>query len=182
MSGRPGLTAGPVVMGVRTVTDCGFKRVRLDNDQENHIWWTTGADQAALDVAIELGIPYGGWVPKGRLTGKGPLPEWYHLKEMPSASYPQRTEKNVIESHRSLIITHGKPMGGSALTKNFAKKYNRPWFPADMNIFSFEDAAKFVKSWIEQHWIEVLHVAGPRASTDQSIYQTTKDLLMTVLR
>jgi hypothetical protein len=58
-------------------------------------------------------------------------------------------------------------MGGSALTKNFAKKYNRPWFPADMNIFSFEDAAKFVKSWIEQHWIEVLHVAGPRASKDQ---------------
>jgi hypothetical protein len=45
----------------------------------------TGADQAALDVAIELGIPYGGWVPKGRLTGRGPLPEWYHLKEMPSA-------------------------------------------------------------------------------------------------
>jgi hypothetical protein len=28
----------------------------------------TGADQAGLDVAIELGIPHGGWIPKGRKT------------------------------------------------------------------------------------------------------------------
>jgi hypothetical protein len=28
----------------------------------------TGADQAALDVAVELGIPYRGWLPKGRKT------------------------------------------------------------------------------------------------------------------
>ena len=34
----------------------------------------TGADQAALDAAIELTIPYGGWLPKGRKTEDGPLP------------------------------------------------------------------------------------------------------------
>jgi len=28
----------------------------------------TGADQAALDVAIEFDIPHGGWIPKGRKT------------------------------------------------------------------------------------------------------------------
>ena len=28
----------------------------------------TGADRAALDVAIKLGIPHVGWVPKGRLA------------------------------------------------------------------------------------------------------------------
>jgi Circularly permutated YpsA SLOG family len=33
----------------------------------------TGADQAALDAAIELGFPHGGWVPKGRKTESGPL-------------------------------------------------------------------------------------------------------------
>jgi len=31
----------------------------------------TGADQAALDAAIKLGIPHGGWIPKGRLTEDG---------------------------------------------------------------------------------------------------------------
>jgi hypothetical protein len=34
----------------------------------------TGADQAALDVAIESGIPHGGWIPKGRKTENGVLP------------------------------------------------------------------------------------------------------------
>jgi len=28
----------------------------------------TDADRAALDFAIEHGIPHGGWCPKGRLT------------------------------------------------------------------------------------------------------------------
>jgi hypothetical protein len=28
----------------------------------------TGADRAALDLAIERGIPHGGWCPKGRLA------------------------------------------------------------------------------------------------------------------
>jgi predicted Rossmann fold nucleotide-binding protein DprA/Smf involved in DNA uptake len=28
-----------------------------------------GADRAALDMAIELGIPHKGWVSKGRKTG-----------------------------------------------------------------------------------------------------------------
>jgi len=31
----------------------------------------TGADSAALDVAIEFNIPHGGWIPKGRKTEDG---------------------------------------------------------------------------------------------------------------
>ena len=42
----------------------------------------TGAGQAALDVALKFDIPYGGWIPKGRKTEKGPLPEKYLLKEV----------------------------------------------------------------------------------------------------
>lgn len=38
----------------------------------------TGADQAALDVAIKLGIPHGGWIPKGRKTEDGPLTDRLH--------------------------------------------------------------------------------------------------------
>jgi ribosomal protein L33 len=40
----------------------------------------TGADQAALDVAINLGIPHGGWIPKGRKTEKGTLLNTYCRK------------------------------------------------------------------------------------------------------
>ena len=68
----------------------------------------TGADQAALDVAIESGIPHGGWIPKGRKTENGRLPDKYQLKEMATSSYPKRTEQNIIDSHGTLIISNGK--------------------------------------------------------------------------
>lgn len=50
----------------------------------------TGADRAALDVAIRKGFPHGGWCPKGRKAEDGPLGEQYQLTETPSASYLQR--------------------------------------------------------------------------------------------
>jgi hypothetical protein len=76
----------------------------------------TGADQAALDAAIKWDIPHGGWVPKGRRTESGPLSNRYQLKEMPTDSYPSRTEQNVIDSDGTLIITHGELTGGSEYT------------------------------------------------------------------
>ena len=71
----------------------------------------TGADQAALDVAIKLNIPHGGWIPKGRKTEEGPLSDQYQLQEMPTASYPKRTEQNIIDSDATLIFSHGKLTG-----------------------------------------------------------------------
>ena len=70
----------------------------------------TGADQAALDVAIELGIPHGGWIPKGRKTESGPLPEKYKLKEMPTAFYPKRTVQNVVDPDGTFVEFHGNIM------------------------------------------------------------------------
>ncbi len=83
----------------------------------------TGADRAALDVAIKLGIPHGGWIPKCRPTENGRLPDKYKLKEMPNKSYPKRTEQNVIDSDGALIITHGKLTGVSKLTQKHVKNY-----------------------------------------------------------
>ena len=37
----------------------------------------TGVDQGALDAAIALGIPHGGWCPKGRRSEAGPIPLKY---------------------------------------------------------------------------------------------------------
>jgi hypothetical protein len=51
----------------------------------------TGADRAALDWAIENGIPHGGWCPKGRLAEDGPIPARYNLTETPSSNYPKLT-------------------------------------------------------------------------------------------
>ncbi len=35
----------------------------------------TGADRAALDAAIKMGIDHGGWIPKGRKTEDGVFPD-----------------------------------------------------------------------------------------------------------
>ena len=39
----------------------------------------TGVDRAALDVAIELGLQYGGFCPKGRLAEDGIIQDKYKL-------------------------------------------------------------------------------------------------------
>ena len=141
----------------------------------------TGADQAALDVAIELGIPHGGWIPKGRLTERGHLSEVYKLEEMPTASYPKRTEQNILDSHGTLIISHGKLTGGSALTKKLANKHDRPFLHIDLDATNAFAAVKAISYWVSKHDIEVLNVAGPRSSKEPKIYDEVKKVLSSVL-
>jgi hypothetical protein len=52
----------------------------------------SGVDRAALDVALELGIPCGGWCPRGRKAEDGAIPARYPLTETPSDGYAQRTK------------------------------------------------------------------------------------------
>jgi len=133
----------------------------------------TGADRAALDVAIEFEIPHGGWIPKGRKTEDGILPEKYQLQEMPTASYPKRTEQNIIESDGTLILSHGKLTGGSALTMKLAKNHHRPYLHIDFTKSNGFEAARAINAWIVKHGIKVLNVAGARASKDPEIYDAT---------
>jgi len=49
----------------------------------------TGVDQAALDAAIHAGIPHGGWMPEGRLTESGKLPDKYHLRRCRQRAMPR---------------------------------------------------------------------------------------------
>lgn len=142
----------------------------------------TGADQGALDAAIELEIPHGGWVPKGRKTEAGTLPAKYRLQEMPTASYKARTERNVVDSDGTAILSHGRLTGGSALTEKMAKKHEKPSLHIDLTETSRFGAARLIASWIAQTGVEILNVAGPRASEDPDIYQATKEITRTVIK
>ncbi|MGD8449057.1 MAG: putative molybdenum carrier protein [Desulfobacterales bacterium] len=140
----------------------------------------TGADRAALDVAIQLGISHGGWIPKGRLTENGTLDDKYHLKEMASPNYNKRTEQNVIDSDGTLLISHGKLTGGSEYTRDMALRHGRPWLHIDLDKTESFRAVKKIISWLSEHEIKILNVAGPRASKDPSIYLPTFDILEAV--
>lgn len=134
-------------------------------------------DRAALDVAIKLDVEHGGWIPKGRLTENGPLPESYRLKETKSSSYAERTEKNVLDADATLIISRGKLTGGSDYTREMAARHNRPWLHIDLNQMAAFQAATAINQWILQNKVEVLNVAGPRASKDPDVYKDALNIL-----
>ena len=137
----------------------------------------TGADQAGLDVAIKHGLPHGGAIPKGRLTEDGVLPDKYKLEEMTTKSYPKRTEKNVVDSDGTVIFTHGKLIGGSLLTRKKAVEHVKPVIHLDMDKLSVEDAVELLKGFMDENGIEVLNVAGSRASKDSEIYGKTLEVV-----
>lgn len=141
----------------------------------------TGADRAALDFAIDQNIPYGGWLPKGRITEDGTLSEKYHLQEMPTEDYAKRTQMNVLDADGTVIISHGFLTGGSALTREYAIQHNRHWIHIDMSELTENDAADAMIAWLEENEIRVLNVAGARAGKDPAIYDTVARLLKITL-
>ena len=142
----------------------------------------TGADRAALDVAIKLGIPHGGWIPKGRKTEERPLPAIYKLQEMPTPSYPKRTEQNVIDSDGTLIVARGKLTGGSDYTRQMTLKHKKQLLGIDLNLIGHYDAASLAVSWIRLQHVKVLNVAGPRKSEDTQIYADVVRILNQVIK
>lgn len=142
----------------------------------------TGTDQAALDAAIKHDIPHGGWIPKGRKTEDGILPDKYKLDEMPMASYPKRTEKNILDSDGTLIFSRGKLTGGSALTRKMAKKHQKPWVHIDLEKVQETEASKIISGWIDNHDIHILNVAGPRASKDPGIHGIVSKILESIVQ
>ena len=141
----------------------------------------TGADQAALDTAIEMGIPHGGWIPKGRKTEKGRLPDKYRMQETNAIDYAQRTELNILDSDGTLLFSHGVLKGGSELTQRLAGKHKKPCLHIDLNDLSEYKAVEIIKTWLDARDIKILNVAGARESEDSRIYEAVCNILKSVL-
>jgi hypothetical protein len=138
----------------------------------------TGVDRAALDVALELGLPCGGWCPKGRRAEDGAIPLSYPLSETSSSAYPERTARNIRDSDGTLVLTRGVPDGGTALTVKLATRYRRPLLSIDLERPSSPDR---VATWAERQGVEVLNVAGPRESSCPGITEEAGGFLRRAL-
>jgi hypothetical protein len=141
----------------------------------------SGVDRAALDVAQQLGIPIGGWCPRGRRAEDGPIDLRYPLQETPTANYPQRTEWNVRDSSGTLIITFGRPRGGTALTVTLARRLGRPHLVVDLDAMPPPPAAR-ATLWIRSQGLCVLNVAGPRQSDHPDVGRRAAAFLEEALR
>jgi hypothetical protein len=138
----------------------------------------TGVDRAALDVALELGIPCGGWCPKGRRAEDGPISLKYPHRETISPNYPLRTEKNLREADGTLVLTNLPLHGGPSLTVWLAVECKKPHLIVDL--YNKLDPS-IVWEWGEKNSIKVLNVTGPKESEVQGIYDKAVDFLRKVL-
>ena len=138
----------------------------------------TGVDRAALDAAMFLGIPHGGWCPKDRRAEDGRIPDRYKLIEMDVRDYSIRTEQNVIDSDGTLILYREELSGGTAFTKKMAIKHQRPCLAMDLTLGVNLD---LIRDWIISKEIQILNVAGPRLSSAEGIGDEARELLVRAL-
>lgn len=131
----------------------------------------TGVDRAALDAAIELSIPHGGWCPKGRRAEDGRIPAQYRLTETAAREYWVRTEQNVVDSDATLILYRHRLSGGTEFTFRMTRKHGKPCLSIELEQ---GDHWESYLAWLQQHRVQVLNCAGPRESTMPGIYQHAK--------
>jgi hypothetical protein len=154
----------------------------------------SGVDRAALDVANQLAIPYGGWCPRGGwaedLTDPpGLLAQYPLLRETPLADPAQRTQWNLRDSDAVLMITLAGGLAvskGTALARDIAERDGKPLLVVGLDA---TDAVVQTRQWLEgllrdrdPNRLLALGVGGPRESEAPGIYHRAVEFLRAVLR
>ena len=137
----------------------------------------TGVDRGAIEAALELGFPYGGLIPKGRLAEDGIVPlKFDQMEEAPNKNYIFRTEWNVVHSDATLIITNRVPLsGGTKRTADFCEKHGKPCtvlYDMSSPCCDVNSTLCWLKRMKEALGLRdgvVLNVAGPRESKHQGV-------------
>ena len=142
----------------------------------------TGADRAGLDAARDLGLEYGGAVPRGRRTENGKLsPKYSGMKETFSPGYRQRTYKNVLDGDATLIFYQGRMTGGTELTRRLARSIGRPCLLLNLRKNREDEAVRIIREWLKKIRPNILNIAGSRESVCRGIYKKTYKILLRAL-
>ncbi|MEQ9691994.1 MAG: putative molybdenum carrier protein [Bauldia litoralis] len=143
----------------------------------------TGVDRAALKAAVALALSHGGWVPRDGWAEDRPQPpgicaDFPELRPTPSAGPVERTEWNVRDSDRTLILVG--PGGlvaspGTAATLRFARRLGRPALVVPVDA---ADPATRIAAWLPGATSGLGRaVAGPRESEAPGIQAAAEALL-----
>lgn len=156
-----------------------------------------GVDRGGLLAAIGLGIDHGGWCPKGRRAEDGEIPSMYQLQETASDGYERRTERNVIDSDATIVITRGMMTPGSRRTMEICERWERTVLHVDLAAKAPRPLVRITPKplepdqipldlqvfwWLLRGEFEVVNVAGTRESKAPGIQRQTEQLLLTALR
>lgn len=141
----------------------------------------TGVDRGALDAALALQFPCGGWCPPGRRAEDGRIPQRYPVTELSEGGYRERTLRNVEDSDGTLLIYRGTLTGGSLQTLVFCAQRSKPFQLIDAREIAPRRAAVLTAAFLARHRIRVLNVAGPRASAWPAGAEYTRSVLRAVI-
>lgn len=142
----------------------------------------TGADRAALDAALALGVPYGGWCPRGGWAEDLPEPpglleRYPRLMQTPSDDPAVRTAWNVRDSDATLVLVWGSGRSvGTEMTVRLAQEAGRPL------LVTGADSPGTVADWLDTLPERlVLDVAGPRESEAPGVHHQALRTLLEML-
>jgi len=121
----------------------------------------TVSDQAALDAAISLGIPHGGYIRWGRMTEIGILPSKYKIQELKTDNHFDCIERNVKESKGTLIVSVGELNDDAKHVRKITMKHTHQLFVVDLDLTPSFEAVTLVNNWIQKYNIDELYVTGP---------------------
>ncbi len=164
----------------------------------------TGADQAGISAAKFLNYQTGGRAPKGFQTEEGPA-AWlaeFGLQASPVASLRSRTYHNVVHSDATVIFT-GLCLDPKALAKAKAQYFaSPPSVDAALDLYGLQGGSRYtaaltlahrkpmilnptkgeeLRSWIYEHGIRTLNVAGTRESKAPGIFDWVYKFLQSAL-
>jgi hypothetical protein len=140
----------------------------------------SGVDRAVLDVALERGIGFGGWCPKGGWAEDLPQPpgllaKYPKLKETPLADPAQRTDWNVRDADACMIVIAAGGLAaskGTALAEELAHRCRKPLLVVDLeDPEPGERAALWLRVQLRRVGADLaLAIGGPRESEAPGIY------------
>jgi len=140
----------------------------------------TGADRGGLDAAITLGIPYGGWCPRGRIAEDGRVPSEYALIETASSDYTERTRKNVEDADGTAIFVV-KMTRGSMATVMWCRRRGKPYIVIANTLTCRSARVTRLYEWLRRVNPRVLNVAGSRESKAPGIHLAVTEIVTDAL-
>ncbi len=124
----------------------------------------TGVDQAALQIAENLGYEHSGVIPRNRATASGPLDKRHRMIENHSDNVDDRTQHNFTGADGTLVLYKGQENDGTALTIVGPIKVGRPLFEVNLNEELTDELVQSFADWLKVNDIRCLNVGGPRQS------------------
>lgn len=150
----------------------------------------TGADRAGLLAAELLGIPTGGWMPRGFRAADGCHPHFadrFGMLQHPSPLYPPRTRENIRAACATVCLEGVQDSRGVALTRELAVRAKKPllrirFFRDLQGGWQSDHAPSDLTEWMVRQKVKILNVAGNEESKAPGLQQAALNYLLAVLQ